>query len=46
MPLSWLAYGDFKRGFATRSIVDLNVSAVTAAFDGGENRKPGRIVNV
>ena len=24
----------------------LNVWAVTVSFDGGENRKPGRIVNV
>jgi hypothetical protein len=24
----------------------LNVSAVTASFDGGEKRKPGRIANV
>jgi hypothetical protein len=29
-----------------RSIVNLNVSAVTLWPDGGENRKPGRIRNV
>ena len=46
MPLNRLATGDFRRGFTTRSIVDLNVVAVTASFDGGEKRKPGRILNV
>ena len=29
-----------------RSIDDRNVSAVTGWFDGGENTRPGRIVNV
>ena len=33
-------------GLSARSIVSLNVSAVTGSFDGGEKRKPGRIVNV
>src|SRR2546426_6502358 len=46
MPLNRLAVSDFKRGFVTRSIVDLNVDAVTASFDGGEKRKPERILNV
>ncbi len=46
MPLKTLACGDFMRGFVTRSIVDLKVVAVTASCDGGEKRKPGRIVNV
>ena len=46
MPLKELANGDFMRGSATRSIVDLNVLAVTTSFDGGEKRKPGRILNV
>src|SRR6478609_8741549 len=36
----------FMRGLATRSMVDLNVSAVTCSFDGGEKRKPGRILKV
>src|SRR5262245_40139742 len=34
------------RGFALRSIVCLKVCAVTGWFEGGENRTPGRIVNV
>jgi hypothetical protein len=34
------------RGSVTRSIVDLNVEAVTGAFEGGEKRYPGRIVNL
>ena len=46
MPLNWLAYGDLRRGLVSRSIVDLNVVAVTGWFDGGEKRKPGRILNV
>ena len=46
MPLKRLADGDFRRGSVTRSIVDLNVVAVTASFEGGEKRKPGRILNV
>src|SRR5947209_3674723 len=46
MPLKSLASGDFKRGFATRSMVDLKVDALTCSFEGGENRKPGRILNV
>ena len=32
-------------GESARSIVDLNVAAVTGSFDGGEKRKPGRIRN-
>src|SRR6266508_1912986 len=46
MPLNKVADGDFIRRLVNRSIVDLNVIAVTASFDGGEKRKPGRIVNV
>src|SRR5205823_10532549 len=46
MPLNRFATGDFSRGFASRSIVHLNVDAVTGSFDGGENRKPRRILNV
>ena len=46
MSLNRFASGDFERGFVTRSIVDLNVVAVTASCDGGEKRKPGRILNV
>src|SRR5919204_1295189 len=46
MPLNRLATGDFSRGFDSLSIVDLNVDAVTGSFDGGEKRKPGRILNV
>jgi hypothetical protein len=38
MPLNPAARVDCKRGLATRSIVDLNVAAVTASFDGGEKR--------
>ena len=45
MPLKNVATGDFMRGFVSRSIVDLNVDAVTGSFDGGENRKPVRILN-
>ena len=33
-------------GLSARSIVSLNVWAVTGWLDGGENRKPLRIVNV
>ena len=33
-------------GFSVRSIVALNVCAVTGSFEGGEKRKPGRILNV
>ena len=33
-------------GLSARSIENLKVWAVTGAFDGGEKRKPGRIVNV
>jgi hypothetical protein len=33
-------------GFSVRSIASLNVCAVTGWFDGGEKRKPRRIVNV
>ena len=33
-------------GLSARSIANLKVWAVTGAFDGGEKRKPGRIVNV
>src|SRR3954447_10706497 len=46
MSLNVAATNDFMAGAATRSMVDLNVAAVTASFDGGENRYPGRIVNV
>ena len=46
MPLKSSARNDFRRRSVTRSIVDLNVIAVTASFDGGEKRKPGRILNV
>ena len=38
--------GLFIAGLSVRSIVSLNVCAVTGWFDGGEKRKPGRIVNV
>src|SRR5919201_6078693 len=37
---------DLVRGFVILSIATLNVAAVTGAFDGGENRKPRRILNV
>src|SRR6266511_5496889 len=40
------AIGDFMRGFLIRSIVSFIDSAVTGAFDGGEKRKPRRILNV
>src|SRR4051812_44075739 len=40
------AAGLLIRGFKVRSIVSLNVWAVTGWFEGGENRKPPRIVNV
>ena len=40
------ASGAFIAGFSARSIVCLNVCAVTGWFDGGEKRKPRRIVNV
>ena len=40
------AIGDLMRGFATRSIADLNVIAVTTSCDGGEKRKPERILKV
>ncbi len=33
-------------GLKLRSIVDLNVAAVTRSFEGGENLKPSRILNV
>ena len=33
-------------GLSARSIENLKVCAVTGAFDGGEKRKPGLIVNV
>ena len=33
-------------GLSARSIANLKVWAVTGAFDGGEKRKPGLIVNV
>ena len=33
-------------GLSARSIENLNVWAVTGAFEGGEKRKPGLIVNV
>ena len=46
MPLKELANHEFMRGSTTRSIVDLNVLAVTTSLDGGEKRKPGRILNV
>src|SRR3989442_16031175 len=46
MLLNRLATGDFSRGLASLSIVHLNVDAVTGSFDGGENRKPRRILNV
>jgi hypothetical protein len=46
MPLNQSASGDARLGLVTRSIVDLNVIAVTASFDGGEKRKPDRILNV
>jgi hypothetical protein len=38
--------GLFILGSSVRSIVYLSVSAVTGWFDGGEKRKPLRIVNV
>ena len=38
--------GSFIFGLSVRSIVSLNVCAVTGSFEGGEKRKPGRIVNV
>ena len=40
------AIGDFMRGFLIRSIVSFIDLALTGAFDGGENRKPRRILNV
>ena len=40
------ASGAFILGLSARSIVSLNVCAVTGWFDGGEKRKPLRIVNV
>src|SRR5439155_289423 len=46
MPLNRVAFGDFIRGFVTRSMVDLNVDAATASLDGGEKRKPERTLNV
>jgi hypothetical protein len=36
----------FMLRFKVRSIVSLNVRAVTGWLDGGEKRYPGRIVNV
>ena len=33
-------------GLSARSIENLKVCAVTGAFDGGEKRKPGLILNV
>ena len=41
-----LAAGLFIAGLRVRSIACLNVWAVTRSVDGGENRKPLRIVNV
>ena len=41
-----LANGEFSCGLATRSMVALNVCAVTASFEGGEKRKPDRIVKL
>ena len=46
IPLNRLATADLSGGLASRSIVDLKVDAVTGSFDGGENRNPGRILNV
>ena len=40
------ARGLFIVGSSVRSIVDLNVCAVTGSFEGGEKRNPRRIVNV
>ena len=40
------AHGLCIPGFSVRSIVSLNVCAVTGWFEGGEKRKPGRILNV
>ena len=40
------ASGAFIAGFSARSIVSLNVCAVTGWFERGEKRKPLRIVNV
>jgi hypothetical protein len=45
-PLKADGNGAFMRGLATRSIVDLNVAAVTGWLEGGEKRKLGRIVKV
>jgi hypothetical protein len=38
--------GLFNLGLSVRSIATLNVSAVTGSFDGGEKRKPPRMVYV
>lgn len=46
MSLAKPSAGDFIFGFRVRSIVSLKVCAVTGAFEGGEKRKPFRIVNV
>jgi len=40
------ANGLWVPGFRVRAIVYLNVCAVTGSFEGGEKRKPRRIVNV
>jgi hypothetical protein len=46
MSRNWLATGLLIRGLRERSIVSLNVWAVTGSLDGGEKRKPLPIVNV
>ena len=46
MSLMNCAPGDCIRGFRMRSITNLKVCAVTGWFEGGENVKPLRIVNV
>ena len=38
--------GDWSFGFRFLSITNLNVSAVTGSFEGGERTKPSRTVNV
>ena len=46
MSVKYGASGLFIPGLSVRSIVYLNVCAVTTSFDGGEKRKPLRILNV
>jgi hypothetical protein len=38
--------GELSLGLSVRSITYWNVRAVTGSFEGGEKRKPGRIVKV